>query len=82
MHHFGPLPVSETFWNKITRNGKLEVHETRARVPLDDTMARPEILEDAPGMRGRAQAVLAGGIVLLLVGTGCLLSAARTMRRG
>ena len=82
LHHFGPLPISEAFWNRITRDGKLEVHETQARVHLDDTMARPEILDDAPGERWQTKAVLAGGIVLLLVGAGCLLSAGRTLRRG
>ena len=82
VHHFGPLAISEAFWSKITRDGKLVVQETKARVHLDDTMARPEILEDAPGTRWQTKAVLAGGIVLLLVGAGCLLSAARKMRRG
>jgi len=82
VHHFGPLAISEAFWSKITRDGKLVVQETKARVHLDDTMARPEILEDAPGTRWQTKAVLAGGIVFLLVGAGCLLSAARKMRRG
>jgi hypothetical protein len=82
VHHFGSLPISETFWNKITRDGKLDIHETRARLRPDDPMLRPEILDDRPGARWQTQAVMAGGIVLLLVGAGCLLSAARTMRRG
>ena len=82
VHHFGPLPISEEFWSKITRDGKLTVHETKARVHLDDTMARPEIVDDAPGVRWQTRAVLAGGIVLLLIGAGCLLSAARKMRQG
>ncbi len=82
VHHFGPLPVSEAYWNKITRDGKLEVHETRVRVHVDDSMGRPEILDDAPGERWQTKAVLAGGIVLLLVGAGCLLSAGRILRRG
>jgi hypothetical protein len=81
VHHFGPLPISGTYWSKITRDGKLEVHETRVRVHLDDVMGRPEILDDAPGARWQTQAVLACGIVLLLVGAGCLLTAARKMRR-
>ena len=82
VHHFGPLPISEEFWSKITRDGKLVVNETKVRVHLDDTMARPEILEDAPGTRWQTKAVLAGGIVFLLIGAGCLLSAARKMRQG
>ena len=82
VHHFGPLAISEAFWSKITRDGKLVVQETRARVHLDDTMARPEILDDEPGARWQTRAVLAGGTVFLLIGAGCLLSAARKMRRG
>lgn len=82
VHHFGPLAIGEEFWSKITRDGKLVVHETKARVHLDDTMARPEILDDQPGARWQTRAVLAGGIVLLLIGAGCLLSAARKMRQG
>jgi hypothetical protein len=81
VHHFGPLPISESFWSKITRDGNLEVHETKVRVHLDDAMGRPEILEDAPGTRWQTHAVLACGIVLLLIGAGCLLTAARKMRR-
>ena len=82
VHHFGPLPISEEFWGKITRDGKLVVHETKARVHLDDTMARPEIIDDAPATRWQTKAVMAGGIVFLLIGVGCLLSAARKMRQG
>ena len=82
VHHFGPLPISEAFWNKITSDGKLTVHETRARVRLDDAMGRPEIVDDAPGERLQTKAVLGGGIALLLLGAGCLLSAARKMRQG
>ncbi len=82
VHHFGPLPISEEFWSRITRDGKLAVHETKARVHLDDTMGRPQILDDAPGARWQTKAVLAGGIVFLLIGAGCLLSAARKMRQG
>ncbi len=82
VHHFGPLPISEEFWSKITRDGKLVVRETKARVRLDDTMGRPQILDDAPGSRWQTKAVLAGGIVILLIGAGCLLSAARKMRQG
>jgi hypothetical protein len=82
VHHFGPLPISGAFWNRITRDGKLETHETRVRVHVDDSMGRPEILDDAPGERWQTKAVLAGGIMLLLVGAGCLLSAGRMMRRG
>jgi hypothetical protein len=81
VHHYGPLPISEEYWKKITREGKLVVHETKARVRLDDAMGRPELLDDTPAERWQTKAVLASGIVLLLIGAGCLLSAARKMRQ-
>jgi len=81
VHHFGPVHVSGDFWNKIERDGKLEVHQTRIRVPADPTKGLPQIIDDAPANRWQIQAVLAGGIVLVLAGIGCLLSAAYTMRR-
>ena len=81
IHHYGPLRISEDYWKKITRNGKLVVHETKVRFHADDVMAQPLILDDAPGTRWQTQAVLAGGIGLMLVGAFCLLWAARVMRR-
>jgi len=48
VHHFGPMRVSEAFWNKITRNGQLTVHQTPIRVRDDDPAARPVLVEDAP----------------------------------
>lgn len=81
VHHYGPLRISQDYWSKITRDGKLVVHETKARVRLDDAMGRPEIVDDAPAERWQTKAVLAGGVVLLLIGAGCLLSAARRMRQ-
>jgi hypothetical protein len=82
VHHFGTLPISDEFWSKITRDGKIEERRTKIRVSLDDGIARPEIVDDAPGARWQTKVVLAGGIALLLIGAGCLLSAARTLRRG
>ncbi len=82
VHHYGPAHVSEDFWNKITRDGKLTVHQTKVRVHIDDSMAQPQILDDAPGSRWQTKAVLACGIALLMVGAFCLLSAARVLRQG
>lgn len=81
IHHYGPLPISDDYWAKITKDGKLVVHETKVRFNADDSMARPLILDDAPGTRWQTKAVLAGGIALILLGAFCLLWAARVMRR-
>jgi hypothetical protein len=81
VHHFGPLPISDAYREKITKDGKLAVHETKVRFHADDSMAQPVILDDAPGTRWQTKAVLAGGIALMLLGASCLLWAARVMRR-
>jgi hypothetical protein len=81
IHHFGPLHISDEYWARITKDGKLVVNETKVRFPVDDSMAQPVILDDAPGTRWQTKAVLAGGIALLLLGVCCLLWAARVMRR-
>lgn len=81
IHHYGPLHISEEYWKRITKDGKLAVHETKVRFHADDIMAQPVILDDAPGTRWQTKAVLAGGIGLVLVGAFCLLWAARVMRR-
>ena len=80
VHHYGPLPISEEYREKITKDGKLVVQETKVRFHADDAMARPTILDDAPGVRWQTRAVLAGGIALMLLGASCLLWAARVMR--
>jgi hypothetical protein len=81
VHHYGPLRISEDYWEKITKDGKLVVHETKVRFHADDSMAQPVILDDAPATRWQTKAVLSGGIALMLVGAACLLWAARVMRR-
>jgi hypothetical protein len=81
VHHYGPLRISEDYWDKITKDGKLVVHETKVRFHADDSMAQPVILDDAPATRWQTKAVLSGGIALILIGASCLLWAARVMRR-
>jgi hypothetical protein len=80
VHHYGPLAISDAYWSKITRDGKLEVHDTRVRVPIEGAMTAPQILDDLPMDRWQTRGVLAGGLILLIMGAGCLLSAARAMR--
>lgn len=82
VHHYGPLPVSEAFRNKITRDGNLIVHETRVRLSNDAAMVHPVILDDPPAMPWRGKAILAAGLALTALGAGFLLSVARILRRG
>jgi hypothetical protein len=81
VHHFGPSPVSEAFWNKMTRNGQLTVHQTPIRVREDEPAARPVLVEDAPEQRWQVQFAMIAGLAMLVVGAGCLVSAARTVSR-
>jgi hypothetical protein len=81
VHHFGPTRVSENFWKKITQNGQLAVHQTPIRVREDDPMARPVLVEDAPEEHWLVRAAMIGGMGLLVVGAGCLFSAARAISR-
>jgi hypothetical protein len=78
VHHFGPTRVSEAFWNKITQNGQLTVHQTPIRVREDDPAARPVLVEDAPEQQWQVKFAMIGGLLMLVVGAGCLFSAART----
>jgi hypothetical protein len=81
VHHFGPTPVSEAFWNKITRNGQLVVRQTAIRVREDDPTARPVLVDDAPEQHWQARFGMTAGLALLVIGAGCLFSAARTVAR-
>lgn len=81
VHHFGPTPVSEAFWNRITRNGQLTVRQTPIRVRDDDPAARPVLVEDAPEQQWPVQLAMIVGLGMLVVGAGCLFSAARTVSR-
>ena len=81
VHHYGPTHISEAFWRKITRDGELTVHQTSMRYRSDDLQARPVIVEDAPEQQWQSQFGIVAGLILMVVGTGCLFSAARHMRR-
>jgi hypothetical protein len=81
VHHFGPTPVSEAFWNKITQNGQLTVRQTPIRVREDDPAARPVLVEDTPEQQWQVRFGMIAGLAMLVVGAGCLFSAARTVSR-
>lgn len=80
VHHFGPVRVSDDYWNKITQNGQLTVHQARVRAEGEGVDARPVIVEDVSKPGWQSKAVLAVGVALMLLGAGLLLSAARTVR--
>lgn len=81
VHHYGPIHISERFHAEITKDGQLAVKQTAIRFREDDLQARPLILADAPEQTWQAQFGVTGGLALLLVGLGCLFSAARYIAR-
>ena len=81
VHHYGPTPISERFYGEITKNGQLAVKQTTIRFREDDLQTRPLIVADAPEQSWRSRFGVTGGVGLLLVGLGCLFSAAQYIRR-
>lgn len=81
VHHFGPVHVSDKFWNKITRNGELTVHDARIRYIGEGIDARPALVDDTPEMSWKVEFAQAGGIVLMVIGAASLFSALRYARR-
>lgn len=81
VHHFGPVTVSEAYWNRITRNGELIVRQAAIRYQPGELTVRPLIVDDAPEQGWQSRFGTAAGIVLMLVGAALLFSAMRHMRR-
>ena len=82
VHHAGPLPISDSFWTKITRNGALVAHQTRIRYHGQGAAARPTLVDEQRAWPWQVEAALGVGVVLMAVGAGCLLSAATYLRPG
>ncbi len=80
VHHVGPIPVSDRFWDKITRDGELVVHQTRIRYG-EEPQARPVLVDDPPERPWQIDLALGVGIALMAVGAGSLFSAAYAARR-
>ena len=82
IRHFGPMPVSEGFWRKITRNGELSVRQTDIRYVEDEPQLRPTLVEEIsePGWQSRFGSIV--GVTLMMIGAGCLYSAVRRATRG
>ena len=81
IHQFGPTHISERFYREIERDGQLSVKQTTIRYREDDPQARPMIVADAPEQSWQAQFGVNGGLLMLLIGVGCLFSSARYIHR-
>ena len=81
VHHFEPVPISEGFYERITKDGQLTIRQTEISYRENEPTQRPMILADVPAPSWREQVEMGAGIVLLLVGLGLLGSAARFVAR-
>jgi hypothetical protein len=80
VHHFGPMPVSEAFWSRITKDGQLTVRQTLIRYRPADPQPRPLIVDDAPEQQWTTRAAMFAGLALLVTGAGLLFSGLRAWR--
>jgi hypothetical protein len=80
VHHFGPVPISEAFYGRITANGLLTVHQTQVRYSPGEPQKRPVILADNADGNWIVRFGLQGGVVLAIVGFACLFSSLRAKR--
>ncbi|MBV8394353.1 MAG: hypothetical protein JOY81_14345 [Alphaproteobacteria bacterium] len=80
VHHYGPIRISDDFWNKITHEGVLSIKQARIRYGGETGQEKPVILDDRPETSWQAIFGLAVGIVLLVGGAGSLYSAMRSVR--
>jgi hypothetical protein len=80
VHHYGPIPISGAFWNKITRDGQLTVHQTAIRYRDDDPAARPMIVDDAPETQWSTRIAMGAGLLLIMFGAALFASGLRAKR--
>jgi len=80
VHHYGPMPVSEAFWSKITQNGQLTVRQTAIRYRGDDPVARPLIVDDAPEAHWSTRVAMGSGLLLMVMGAALFASGLRAQR--
>jgi hypothetical protein len=81
VHHYGPIPISEAFWNKISQNGQLTVHQTAIRYRGDDPAARPLIVDDAPETQWSMRIAMGSGLLLIMFGAALFASGLRAQRK-
>jgi len=77
VHHYGPMPVSEAFWNRITRSGELAVRQTAIRYRAEDLQVRPLIVDDAPEEHWATRLAMGAGLLLMMIGAGLFASGLR-----
>ena len=80
VHHYGPIPISEAYWNKITRNGELSVRQATVRYRPEEPQVRPLIVDDAPEEHWATRLAMGAGLLLMVLGAALLASGLR-MRR-
>jgi hypothetical protein len=80
VHHYGPIPISEAFWNKITQNGQLTVHQTTVRYRPDEQQVRPLIVDDAPAEQWSTRLAMGAGLLLMMFGAAFFASGLRARR--
>jgi hypothetical protein len=80
VHHYGPIPISEAFWSKISQNGQLTVHQTAIRYRADDAAARPLIVDDAPETQWSVRVAMGTGLLLMMFGAALFASGLRARR--
>ena len=81
VHHYGPMPVSEAFWSRITQDGRLMVHQTAIRYRGDDPAARPLIVDDAPEAQWSTRIAMGAGLLLVMLGVALVASGLRVQRK-
>jgi hypothetical protein len=81
VHHYGPIPISEAFWDKISRDGQLTVHQTAIRYRGDDPAARPVIVDDAPETQWSTRLAMGAGLLLIIFGAALFASGLRAQRK-
>ena len=77
VRHFGPVPISDAFYGQIAKDGQLSQHQTQVRYHDEEPQKRPVIVADVPNGGWLDRVGMAAGIALLVLGLGCLGSAAR-----
>jgi hypothetical protein len=80
VHHYGPIPISEAFWNKITQNGQLALHQTAVRYRPDEPQVRPLIVDDAPEQHWATRLAMGAGLLLMMFGAAFFVSGLRARR--
>ena len=80
VHHYGPIPISEAYWNKITRNGELSVRQATVRYRPEEPQVRPLIVDDAPEEHWATRPAMGAGLLLMVLGAALLASGLRMQR--